>query len=450
MIARAFGFFLLLVAGAVLGWALQPRWGLAAGLAIAAATWFAIDLLRATRVLRWLRRNEADDAPRLSGLWGELAERARRALRAREQQTAQAEKRLQEFLAAIQASPNGVTLLDAQGHIEWCNQTAAQHFGFDPQRDLMQLVGNLVRDPGFAAYWAAGDYSQDVVIPGRGSPGSRPTRVSVRLHPYGEGRKLLLSRDVTALEQAETMRRDFVANVSHEIRTPLTVLTGFIETLQTLPLDEAERTRYLGLMSQQAQRMQSLVSDLLTLSRLEGSPRPGTGEWVPLERLMAPCESDARALGELLHKDQALHFEPLPGIDISGAQGELLSAISNLVGNAIRYTPERGEIRVKWELLPDGQAEFSVRDSGPGIAPEHLPRLTERFYRVDRSRSRETGGTGLGLAIVKHVVQRHGGQLRIESTSGRGSLFGFRLPASRVRPALTEGGAPARPATTAQ
>jgi two-component system phosphate regulon sensor histidine kinase PhoR len=261
--------------------------------------------------------------------------------------------------------------------------------------------------------------------------------LSVHIHPYGEGRSLLLSRDVTAVEQAEAMRRDFVANVSHEIRTPLTVLSGFVETLLTLRLDEDERVRYLSLMSQQAARMQTLVSDLLTLSRLEGSPLPGTTEWISMPSLMRQLEVEGRALSSVLTaqtgQSQTLVFECLLQGDMAGSPHELLSALSNLVGNAIRYTPSNGEIRARVRVLPDGRAEFAVTDTGLGIAPEHLPRLTERFYRVDRSRSRDTGGTGLGLAIVKHVAQRHGAELKIESTPGKGSTFMVLFPASRVR-----------------
>jgi two-component system phosphate regulon sensor histidine kinase PhoR len=261
--------------------------------------------------------------------------------------------------------------------------------------------------------------------------------LSVQLHPYGDGRRLLLSRDITALEQAEAMRRDFVANVSHEIRTPLTVLTGFVETLQTLPLDKVQRDKYLDLMAQQALRMQTLVSDLLMLSRLEGSPLPGTGEWVATPLLRHQLEQDARALSAVpLNNTQTAHeleFDMPDDIQIAGAFNELLSAMSNLVSNAIRYTPAGGEVRVRWKMLADGSAEFSVTDNGPGIAQELLPRLTERFFRVDRSRSRDTGGTGLGLAIVKHVAQRHGAELKIDSTPGKGSVFSIIFPAQRVR-----------------
>jgi two-component system phosphate regulon sensor histidine kinase PhoR len=248
----------------------------------------------------------------------------------------------------------------------------------------------------------------------------------------------MITRDVTAVQLAETMRRDFVANVSHEIRTPLTVLSGFVETMQTISLEEADRSRYLDLMSQQAQRMQTLVSDLLTLSRLEGSPSPGPGEWIDSEELLTHVVQEARGLTQVIA--QTPHdVQPVPGPDlwISGAKTELLSAMSNLLSNAVRYTPGGGQIRAGWRMREDGSVEFFVSDTGPGIAAEHLPRLTERFYRVDRSRSRETGGTGLGLAIVKHVAQRHGGRIEVHSALGEGSTFVIALPASRVRARVT-------------
>ena len=426
------------LAGAALGWFLADERGALACVLLAGVLWLAIDVLRGLRVIRWLRGGATGDAPQLRGLWGESADRMRRLLKQSAQQTLAGEQRLQEFLAGIQASPNGVVLLDKDGRIEWCNQMAAEHFGFDPQRDVQQLIGNLVREPAFAAALVQPGAARGIQMPGRNSSLSRPVRLAVHLYPYGEGRRLLLSNDVTALEQAEAMRRDFVANVSHEIRTPLTVLSGFVETLQTLPLDEPERARYLDHMAQQAERMQSLVHDLLTLSRIEGSPLPGASVWIPLPKLMGECRHDAEALSALLTAGHAsphvLRFGTMPAVEIAGISSELLSAVSNLVSNAIRYTPAGGQIDVEWRSLHDGRAEFSVQDTGPGIAAEHLPRLTERFYRVDTSRSRETGGTGLGLAIVKHVAQRHGAELRIESRLGRGSRFAIIFPASRLRP----------------
>ena len=446
MLWRLSSFALAQLLGGLAGYWAGHYVGAIIGLVSASIIWFVADLMRGVRVMRWLRQGDLADAPAMSGLWGEVADRTRRLLRLRSGETLESNARLQEFLAAIQASPNGVVLLDAQGRIEWCNQTAAEHFNFDSQRDVLQHIGNLVRDPEFAAYYASEDYLREIVIVGRASRASRPVKLSIHLHPYGEGRKLLLSRDVTAVEQAETMRRDFVANVSHEIRTPLTVLTGFVETLQTLTLGEHDRARYLALMAQQASRMQTLVNDLLTLSRLEGSPLPGVAEWVSVQTLLNLCEHEARALSAVLTQEQPKRHEitftpgPRPGLrgEIAGSQHELLSAMSNLVINSIRYTPAGGQIDVNWQSHPDGSAVFSVRDTGPGIAPEHLSRLTERFYRVDRSRSRETGGTGLGLAIVKHVVQRHGGELIVDSTLGVGSCFSIRFPASRLRPSSIE------------
>lgn len=442
MLLRLLSFLLLQGLGGVLGvWlapeALQIR-GVLAGMLTAGLLWVLLDFMRGLRVLHWLRADDVADVPLRFGLWGTVAERVRRMVRLREQATRESDRRLQDFLAALQASPNGVVLLDAAGRIEWFNQTAATHLGLDPERDQLQHLVNLVRDPAFTAYVAAGDYQASVTMPGRGHSPAHPLRLSVHLHPYGEGRRLLLSRDVTAVEQAEAMRRDFVANVSHEIRTPLTVLSGFVETLQTLPLDAAEQARYLDLMAQQATRMQSLVSDLLMLSRLEGSPLPGAGDGQSMRLLAQQLEQEGRALSAVLNPPtagpaQQLVFEPAPEGELAGSGSELHSALSNLVSNAVRYTPAGGTVRSGWRILDDGRAEFFVQDSGPGIAPEHIPRLTERFYRVDRSRSRDTGGTGLGLAIVKHVVQRHGAELKIESTPGKGSRFAIIFPASRVR-----------------
>lgn len=397
-------------------------------------SWLAVDGMRGARLLRWLRSEDLPDQLPSGGIWGEVSERVRKLVRSRERAALESEARLQDFLEALQASPNGVVLLDADNRIEWFNQTAADHFGFDAKRDLLQHFGNLVRDPGFAAYFATRDFRQAVQMPGRDSTMSRPVNLSVHLHPYGDGRCLILSRDITAKEQAEAMRRDFVANVSHEIRTPLTVLAGFVETLQTLPLQDDERTRYLDLMSQQAHRMQTLVSDLLTLSKLEGSPLPSTFDWVSVPALMAQCEQDGKDLSRVLWMEpHVLHFSSSQPCEIAGSASELQSAMSNLIGNAIRYSPADKSVEIEWNVQTDGSAVFSVRDFGMGIAPEHLPRLTERFYRVDRSRSRETGGTGLGLAIVKHVSQRHGAELEIESTPGKGSKFSIHFPAQRVR-----------------
>ena len=412
--------------------------GMALGLVLGGMVWFLIDMSRGGRLLKWLRRGEFSEVALRAGMWGEASARVRRLVLDRDRLLRESQDRLQDFLLAFQASPNGVVLLDSRGGIEWFNQTAAAHFGLDAQRDMLQHIGNLVREPLFVRYFAAQDFRQELLMPGRDTTPARPVRISVHLYPYGQGRLLLLSRDVTALEQADAMRRDFVANVSHEIRTPLTVLGGFVETLQTCSFTEPERDRYLALMAQQADRMQTLVSDLLTLSRLEGSPLPGASNWIAMPALMRQLAQDGQALSAALNpatdRPHTFRFDCPLQDDLAGSSNELYSAMSNLLSNAIRYTPVGGEVSVQWALLADGRAEFSVSDSGPGIAPEHIPRLTERFYRVDQSRSRDTGGTGLGLAIVKHVAQRHGAELKIESKPGEGSTFSITFPANRVRP----------------
>lgn len=406
--------------------------------------WLFINFNRSRLFLDWIRSGDVSHAPKLNGFWGEATDRTRRLLREHIKTLHNSNKRLDDFLSAIQASPNGVILLDANAQIEWCNLTAASHFGLNPTADISQHIGNLVRDPVFAAYFAAGNFVGEVTISGKSNVTSRVIRLAVQIHPYGHGKKLLLSNDVTGREAAEFMRRDFVANVSHEIRTPLTVLSGFVETLQTLDLGDIERAKYLGLMDQQTQRMQSLVSDLLILSKLEGSPSPLSDIWTSADALVNACELEAKALKADLSaklgakKDKSKDFENLifeiqPNLELAGSQSELLSAMCNLVNNAVRYTPAEGKISASLQVSDRGGAVFSVTDTGSGIAAEHLPRLTERFYRVDTSRSRESGGTGLGLAIVKHVVQRHGGELQISSTLGKGSRFCFTLPESRVR-----------------
>ena len=408
----------------------------ALGLALAASgLWAALQMWRTHRLEQWFRSGPVGEPPRLAVVWREVSDRIRRLLRLKEREVFQHAERLQHFLDAIEASPNGVTMLDQEGRIEWCNAIAGQHLGIDALRDRQQHVVHLVRDPVFTRYFQQDAHANEVVIEGRSSSLAKSIKLSVQLFPYGQGQQLLLTRDITAVAQAEAMRRDFVANVSHEIRTPLTVLAGFVETLQSLPLSAQEQHQYLDLMATQAQRMQSLVSDLLTLSQLEGSPPPSAAEQVDLPALLAQIEADARALsalqGESGEPVHTLVFEPAPGAALLGARSELFSAFSNLVSNAVRYTPAGGRITVAWQKQ-DQALVFAVRDTGPGIAAEHLPRLSERFYRVDRSRSRETGGTGLGLAITKHVVQRHGGELRIESQLGAGSCFMLVLPIQRL------------------
>ncbi|MEY4123463.1 MAG: Phosphate regulon sensor protein PhoR [Pseudomonadota bacterium] len=436
MFSRTLSLFFWMGVAAIAGYWLQPNSGHILGAFFVCLLTAIKDLWKGQKITEWLRHNNVQEPPQMGGIWGDLIDRMRRILNEQRKQTQSEEQKLQDFLLAIQASPNGVVLLDPEGRIEWCNQTAALHLGMDAKRDLMQHVVHLVRDPVFKKYYSNESHDGEAIIEGRSVSLQKAVKLSVQLHNYGENRQLLLTRDVTTIAQADAMRRDFVANVSHEIRTPLTVMSGFIETLQSLNLNKDEQDKYLDMMSVQASRMQDLVNDLLILSQLEGSTLPSINEPVSLLCLMSSIESEARSLSvaQLFENEapQMMCFETPEGVQLSGANKELHSAVSNLVNNAVRYTPSGGTITSSWILLPDQRIQFSVADTGPGIASEHLPRLTERFYRVDRSRSRESGGTGLGLAIVKHVMQRHGGELKIESELGKGSKFTLIFPASRV------------------
>jgi two-component system phosphate regulon sensor histidine kinase PhoR len=383
------------------------------------------DAMRGARLLAWLRSDADGGPPAMVGVWGELGYQVQKLLRRREARAEVEQQRLTQFLAAVEASPIGVLLLDADHHIRWCSRVAADHLGLDPQRDIAQAVTNLVRAPAFVEHLLAPQAGQ-----GASFLGPNGARLWALVQPYGEGLKLVLTQDVTERERAELMRRNFVANVSHEIRTPLTVLAGFIETMTELPLSEAERTRVLALMAAQARRMQALVADLLTLAQLEGSPRPPADRWLSVAELMQRALADAVSLSGGRHE---LGVEGGEDAQLAGEASELTSALSNLMINAVRYTPAGGRIELQWSWLDDGRGVLLVRDTGIGIDREHLPRLTERFYRVDGSRSRDTGGTGLGLSIVKHVVQRHGGEIDIQSEPGKGSTFRLLLPPSRVR-----------------
>jgi two-component system phosphate regulon sensor histidine kinase PhoR len=420
--------------GTAIGWGGDAVLVLAVlGAAVGASASAFADRVRGYRLMRWLRSDRTQPAPRDTAFWGELGYRMERALLLAHRETERERQQTRDFLTAIEASPNGVLLLDKHDQIEWCNSVAADHFGLDPVRDVQQRITNLVRDPSFVAYMQQADWDPGVSLGARNGRGT----LSVLVRPYGSGKKLLLSQDVTERLRNESMRRDFVANVSHEIRTPLTVLSGFVETLSTLQLTSDERDRVLMRMREQTARMQALVADLLTLAQLEGSPRPPADNWVPLQPLLDRVAADAKALSAGRHR---FRLQAVPNVELAGSASELQSAVGNLLSNAVRYTPEDGLIELSWQQRADGAGVVTVSDNGMGIGREHLPRLTERFYRVDGSRSRDTGGTGLGLSIVKHVMQRHGGEIDVDSELGRGSSFRLVFPGARVRsvPAVQE------------
>jgi two-component system, OmpR family, phosphate regulon sensor histidine kinase PhoR len=410
-----FGVLALLVtvvAGAAWGWAT-----FSAGL----VSLLAYHLRHLSRLARWAGNPVPGKVPEGQGIWDDVLAAVHRFERAATKREAQLADALARFRRAAQALPDGVVILDAGNRIEWCNATAEAHLRIDGRADLGQPIANLVRDPGFVEYLAA----EDVATPVRVSRDH--ASIALQLISYGHSQKLLLSRDTTQTERVENMRRDFVANVSHELRTPLTVLVGFLETVRELKLDPQRVRDYLGMMGEQAGRMRRIVDDLLALSTLESAPPP-PAEPVRVAPLLQRLRADAEALSAGKH---SITLDGVPSTDLLGSENELQSAFGNLVSNAIRYTPPGGKVRLLWRDGAEG-ASFTVEDTGVGIASEHIPRLTERFYRVDRSRSRETGGTGLGLAIVKHALARHQAVLEIESKPGAGSRFSVRFPAQRL------------------
>ena len=415
-----------------------PLWAVAGALPAALFCVFFL-LLRLVRHLRqlaaldhWLADPENRAVPDGVGLWEEVFARMNKMVRAQREEREQRIAALRDMQQATSALPEGVVILDETDRIEWCNPLAEQHFGLDGVRDIGQQITYLARQPEFVQYLSTDNFSEPLIL--------RDTRqdgliLSIKLVPYSASKKLLISRDITRFERIETMRRDFVANVSHELRTPLTVVNGFVETLCDMPkLDNDMARRALQLMSEQTQRMEHLVSDLLTLSKLDDALNALREENVAMPALLRTLYQEGLSLSAGRH---TLRLELDSEFKLLGNTEELRSACGNLVSNAIRYTPEGGEIVLRWQVR-DGQPVFSVQDNGLGIAPQHIPRLTERFYRVDHSRSRETGGTGLGLAIVKHVLIRHQARLEIVSEEGRGSTFSIVFPAKRGLPPTAE------------
>jgi two-component system phosphate regulon sensor histidine kinase PhoR len=418
------------ICGLLVGAVTRAAWGWATT-ALVLGAYLAHHARHLATLQRWLEHPEAGKVPEGTGAWDEVLSALHRYERGATVRQNELGEALVRFRRAAQAIPDGVILLDAHNCIEWCNDTAAAMLGLDPRADIARPIANLLREPSFIEYLAAGD--PEAMRPVR-VPASRGVVLAIRLVPYGDEQKLMLARDVTQAERLETMRRDFVANVSHELRTPLTVLVGFLETVRELKLDPQRVRDYLGMMGEQAGRMRRIIDDLLALSVLESAPPPPL-EHVGVAPLLERLRADAAALSGGRH---AISLHGTPMLDLLGAEGELASAFGNLVSNAVRYTPTGGRVNLVWRDGTDG-ASFSVEDTGPGIAPEHIPRLTERFYRVDRSRSRETGGTGLGLAIVKHALARHQAQLEIESELGKGSRFTARFPPQRTAPAQPVG-----------
>lgn len=377
---------------------------------------------------RWLLNRQSVDIPDAGGLWGEVFDELHRVLKETAQREAQLTEMLTRFQNAATAMPDAVVIVSQEGNIDWANPSAATLLGVRFPDDTGMRLLNILRDPEFAEYTQKGEYTESIEIT---SPDDRNTHVAIQITPFGSRQKLVIGRDITRLLRLEEMRRHFVANVSHELRTPLTVLGGYVETLRQMDQIRIEDLhKHLAIMHEQSVRMQRLVDDLLTLSRLETAPPAAHDEAVDVAALLAGLREQAVLLSD--KNQHVITLNADPHFKLRGNREELTSAFSNLINNAVRYTPPGGTIQIAWQAVDQG-AKFSVRDSGEGIAAEHIPHLTERFYRVDSARSRASGGTGLGLSIVKHVLLRHDAQLEIESDIGQGSTFSCFFPITRVR-----------------
>jgi two-component system phosphate regulon sensor histidine kinase PhoR len=397
---------------------------------VAVGFFFLRQLWMVLRLIHWAGCPLGTPTPSASGAWGAAFEALHRRGRLASAEREQATQELERFRRAAEALPDGVMILDGHRSIEWMNLHAEVCLGLKGSVDTGSRITHLLREPEFLEYLDAADH--------RGVPLDLRTQrnpgrsLQVQAAPFAAGRTLLLVRDVTQLQKLATMRRDFVANVSHELKTPLTVTLGFVETALDALHDTPppEIAGYLQTAAEQARRMQQLIDDLLTLSALETDSPPPLEDPVAVAALLEDVRVEIAALSAGRHR---ITLECDGPRHLRGSARELHSAFANLAGNAVRYTPDGGEIALRWSGEAAGGGRFSVRDSGIGIAAQHLSRLTERFYRVDRGRSREAGGTGLGLAIVKHVLERHQAVLQIESEPGRGSRFSAVFPAHRIQ-----------------
>jgi two-component system phosphate regulon sensor histidine kinase PhoR len=390
-------------------------------LGIGAAVLLAYHLYHLASFTHWANSGLDAPVPEARGVWDTAFSALYRRVKERRSQQQDLADALQKLRNAAEAMPDGMVILNPKKNIEWCNRIAEEHLGINFFQDFDQPIANIVRQQSFADFLLGKDASKPLEL--QSDREGAPT-LSLQLIPYSEGRSLLLTRDVSRIESLETVRQDFIANVSHELRTPLTVLSGFLETFETTPLDSDDAKKYVGLMKTQAENMQYLVENLLTLAALESPESKVDMQTIDISLLMKQLYADAQALSHGRHK---IAMETPDKATLVASKTEIFSAFTNLITNAIRYTPEGGNIVLRWTDTTE-QSMFEVVDNGLGIAAEHIPRLTERFYRVDRGRSRLTGGTGLGLAIVKHVALRHDARLEVDSELGKGSTFRLIFP----------------------
>ncbi|MBN8412757.1 phosphate regulon sensor histidine kinase PhoR [Halomonas denitrificans] len=415
---------LLVGIGALLGWPFSlTSVGVGAGLTLG----LAYHLRNLHAMHDWLTHRPQQEPPTASGLWGELFDRLYRYQKGQRITQRRLRSTLQRIQESSEAMRDSVVMLDRHGDLEWWNSSAERMLGLKPALDRGQHITNLLRDPRFVGYFNERDYREPLSLP---SPIDENMILQFQITLYGDDERLVMARDITRLHRLEQMRRDFVANVSHELRTPLTVLTGYLETYGDMADMLPERLgKGVAQMQNQTRRMQNLVNDLLLLSRLENDQGGDDHTRLDPTTLLQTVKRDAQALSGGRQQIEVSIDDPR---GLKGSEKEIHSAISNLAFNAVRYAGDGARIQLRWRAYGDG-ACLEVEDDGDGIDPMHLPRLTERFYRVDKGRSTATGGTGLGLAIVKHVLLRHDARLDIDSHPGEGATFRCIFPSSRVQ-----------------
>jgi two-component system, OmpR family, phosphate regulon sensor histidine kinase PhoR len=412
----------ILVAGLCLGLLVGPIW---LWLLAAACLYLAWQLVNLYRLDRWLRLRSQIDPPTIGGIWGDIVGQVVRLHRRKQFHKQRLVQLYRELRRSTAALPDGVIILSTQSDIVWFNRRAARLLGLKRPVDIGLRVDNLIRSPEFVHYLHGDDFATPLIIR---PPVQADLYLELQLVPYGAGQSLLLVRDVTRQMRLEAMRKDFVANASHELRTPLTVISGYLDTLADDPSIDEAWAGPIKDMRAQAQRMNAIIADLLELSRLESTDGEAPRDPIDVPSMLRRLQRDALA-GVDRPRQILLDVESDAGL--FGSMQELESAFTNLLVNGIKYTLSEGMVRMRWWTDEEG-AYFSVIDNGIGIPAEHIPRLTERFYRVDAGRSRERGGSGLGLAIVKHALQRHGGWLDVTSTEGKGSTFTCHFPHERI------------------
>jgi len=382
-------------------------------------------IVRITRLEEWMGSSQRE-VPEANGIWGKIYDHLHRNQKRNHAQKKTLAAALSRFRQITAALPDGVVILQRDHIIDWCNDSSKRLLGIRTPHDIGQPITNLIRIPAFSKYLKKNEFNETLQIR---SPENEFISLSIRIVPYGKDQSLMLARDMTKINRLEQARKDFVANASHELRTPLTVVNGYLEALAEDDSEELKRySMPIQAMREQTLRMQNIVEDLLVLSRLENSATFNDTEKVDIAALLNEVYLETQKLAK--EKNQIVSLNSDVKHLVLGNHGELYSAISNLAFNAVRYTPVGGKVSLSCRDAIDG-IKISVEDSGIGIAPQHIPRLTERFYRIDTGRSRETGGTGLGLAIVKHVLMRHNARLEIESNVGKGSKFTVFFPESQ-------------------